>query len=43
VEVLSSRVLAKLAIVVAEPMIAHRGATFMVERNPHHGRWRDAA
>ena len=25
VEVLSSRVLAKLAIVVAEPMIAHRG------------------
>ena len=32
VEMLSSLVLAKLAIVVNEPTMAHRGATFMVER-----------
>jgi hypothetical protein len=32
VEMLSSLVLAKLATVVTEPMMAHRGATFMVER-----------
>ena len=32
VEMLSSLVLAKLAIVVNEPMMAHRGATSMVER-----------
>jgi hypothetical protein len=31
-EMLSSLVLAKLAIVVNEPMTAHRGATLMVER-----------
>jgi hypothetical protein len=32
VEMLSSLVLAKLAIVATEPMTAHRGATFKVER-----------
>jgi hypothetical protein len=32
VEMLSSLVLAKLAIVVTEPMMAHRGATVMIER-----------
>jgi hypothetical protein len=32
VEMLSSLVLTELAIVVTEPMKAHRGATFMVER-----------
>jgi hypothetical protein len=32
VEMLSSLVLAELAIVVNEPMMAHRGATVMVER-----------
>jgi hypothetical protein len=31
-EMLSSLVLANLAIVVTEPMTAHRGATFMAER-----------
>jgi hypothetical protein len=29
---LSSLVIAQLAIVVTEPMTGHRGATFMVER-----------
>jgi hypothetical protein len=32
VEMLSSLVLAELAIVVTEPMMAHRGAMLMVER-----------
>jgi hypothetical protein len=32
VEMLSSLVLAELAIVVTEPMTAHRAATLMVER-----------
>jgi hypothetical protein len=43
VEMLSSLVLAKLAIVVIEPMEARRGTTLMVEPILHHGRWPDLA